>query len=316
MAEGFQPLDLFGPLDTFEGVNNAIKQTYQCDIASFSKGQVKSASRHIVVADYGLTDIQQLDYLIICGGSGMRQLALTNTSLSLLTALANKAEKVISICTGAFVMAQLFSQHNIQNCYQKDSGERLRLTTHWRHCHELADKFPQIQVLSSPLFVQDGKIWSSAGVLSGVDLALEIVRQDLGNTAAASVAKELVVYLQRKGSQKQFSDLLKNQSADSLRLAPVTEWLLENLGKNINTSDIANQLCVSERQSSRLFKQHLKQTPAQYLNQLRMHQARDLLSDDNRSLQQVSRSVGFSNYESFRRSFQRYFGLSPSAYQP
>lgn len=303
IANGFQPLDLFGPLDTFEETNGFVTDSYRCQIAAFEQGQVKSASGHSVVADISITSIEEIDYLIICGGSGMRQLKLNIAQRVELKRLADSAEKVISICTGAFIVAQLYPD------------DPLRLTTHWRNCNELASLFPHCEVLEDPLFINQNKVWSSAGILSGVDLALEIVRQDLGNTVAASVAKELVVYLQRKGSQNQFSDLLKTQSSDSLRLTPVLEWLTDNLDKNISVSDIANKLCVSDRQLSRLFKQHLNKTPAQYLNQLRMHQARDLLSDDNRSLQEISRKVGFVNYESFRRSFERYFGLSPSTYK-
>lgn len=304
IAEGFQPLDLFGPLDTFEEANTFIKESYQCDIVSFEAGLVKSASRHCVMADYALTNLPVPDYLVICGGSGMRELILTTRQVIELKKLADTAKKIISICTGTFILAQLFPDLP------------LTVTTHWRHCAQLSAQYPQCEVLPDPLFICHDNIYSSAGILSGVDLSLELVRQDLGNTVAASVAKELVVYLQRKGSQKQFSDLLKTQSSDSLRLSPVIEWMMENLQQTINVTDIAQKLCVSERQVSRLFKQHLNLTPAQYLTQLRMLQARDLISHDNRSLQEVSRLVGFVNYERFRRSFERYFGLSPSTFNP
>lgn len=302
IAEGFQPLDLFGPLDTFDEVNSFVSDSYQSQIVSFKAGPIKSANGHTVISEYAISDLYNLDYLIICGGTGMRQLVLSTVQQLALKRLADDCEKVISICTGAFVLAQIY-----QNV-------RLTLTTHWRHCQQLAANFPHCDVQNDPLYVNQGKVWSSAGILSGVDVALEIVRQDFGNTVAASTAKELVVYLQRKGSQNQFSDLLKTQSSSSLRLSPIIEWLLENLHKPITVTHMAEKLCVSERQLSRLFKAHLHNTPAQYLNHLRMHQARDLLSKDNRSLQEVSRLVGFVNYESFRRSFERHFGLSPSVY--
>ncbi|MCF2946634.1 helix-turn-helix domain-containing protein [Paraglaciecola aquimarina] len=304
IADGFQPLDLFGPLDTFEEANSFLKNSYQCDIVNFQAGPVKSASRHSVVAVYSLTDIPQPDYLVICGGSGMRELTLSTRQVIDLKKLADASQKIISICTGTFILAQLYPD------------TPLTVTTHWRHCSQLSAQYPNCEVLSDPLFIQYKQFYSSAGILSGVDLSLELVRQDLGNTVAASVAKELVVYLQRKGSQNQFSDLLKTQSSDSLRLNPVIEWMMDNLQKPISCADIAHKMCVSERQVSRLFKQHVNLSPAQYLTQLRMFQARDLISQDNRSLQEVSRLVGFKNYESFRRSFERYFGLSPSTFKP
>ncbi|MGJ8678934.1 GlxA family transcriptional regulator [Paraglaciecola sp.] len=304
IADGFQPLDLFGPLDTFTEANTFLKDSYQCDIVSFESGLIKSANGHSVMADFSVVNVPEPDYLVICGGSGMRTLKLTTKQFIDLKQLANVAKRIVSICTGTFILAQLFP------------NTPLTVTTHWRHCAQLSEQYPQCDVLPDPLYICHKHIYSSAGILSGVDLSLELVRQDLGNTLAASVAKELVVYLQRKGSQKQFSDLLKTQSSDSLRLNPVIEWMLDNLQQPISVTDIAQKLCVSERQVSRLFKQHVNLSPAQYLTQLRMFQARDLISHENRSLQEVSRLVGFANYESFRRAFERYFGLSPSTYNP
>lgn len=303
ITDGFQPLDLFGPLDTFEEANSLGSQLYHCQIFSFTKGLIKSATGHHVMADYAVEDISNIDYLIICGGSGMRTLQMTPTQKQQLRMLADSADKVMSICTGAFVLAQIHEE------------QPLTLTTHWQHCHELKNAYRNMNVQPDPLFMQDNRIWSSAGVLSGVDLALAIIRLDLGNTFSATIARQLVVYMQRKGSQNQFSDLLNVQSSDSLRLTPLIEWLSENLSRSITVLEMADFINVSERQLSRLFKQHLSYAPAQYLTQLRLTRARDLISEDNRTLQQIARQVGFASYDSFRRAFERQFGLSPSLYQ-
>lgn len=302
IADGFQPLDLFGPLDTFEEVNSISSNAYQCQIMSFKQGLIKSASGHAVAADLSLSELTTAHYLIICGGSGMRQLQLTNEQQIQLRKMADNAEKVISICTGAFVLAQLYRE------------QALTLTTHWRHCNELKTKFKKMTVLDQPLFFQNGRLWSSAGVLSGVDLALALIYQDFGGTISAQVAKELVVYIQRKGNQKQFSELLAVQSSDSLRLAPLIEWLSHNLQKSISVSNMAEYSALSERQLTRLFKQYLNKTPAGYLSLLRVTQAKELMRHDSRTLQQVARQVGFSNYDSFRRAFERHFGVAPSIY--
>lgn len=303
ITDGFQALDLFGPLDAFEEANSVGAKAYDCSIISFTSGLIKSASGHSVMADISVSNIRSVDYLIICGGSGMRQLKMSEMQKQQLRQLADSAEKVISICTGAFVLAQIYAE------------KALTLTTHWRHCQELARLCKNTTVLADPLYVQNERVWSSAGVLSGVDLALAVIRLDLGNTLTARVARELVIYMQRKGTQNQYSELLQIQSSDSLRLAPLVEWLTDNLDKSIAVSEMAEYVAVSERQLTRLFKQHLDQTPAQYLVQLRLTQARDLLRDDNRSLQQIARQVGFSSYDSFRRAFERHFGISPSLYQ-
>ena len=147
-----------------------------------------------------------------------------------------------------------------------------------------------------------------------MDLALALINQDYGSTISAQVAKELVVYIQRKGNQKQFSELLAIQSSDSLRLAPLIEWLTHNLEKSISVSQMADFSALSERQLTRLFKQYLNKTPGQYLTLLRVTQAMDLMRHENRSLQQIASKVGFANYDSFRRAFERNFGTTPSSY--
>lgn len=300
ITDSFQPLDLFGPLDAFEEVNNILAHSYRCRIISFEKGPVNSAAGHAVLADSAVGDVESVDYLIICGGRGVRTLNMNGQQKSALRTLADKAQSVMSICTGAFLLAALYDE------------QALTLTTHWRHCRELQQRCKNVTVLSDPLYVNSQRFWSSAGVLSGVDLALAVIRQDVGNTVAAKVAKQLVVYLQRKGSQNQFSELLEVQSAASLRLAPLIEWLTDNLDKSLSVADMAAFVAVSERHLCRLFKQHLNQTPAHYLNLLRLSQAQSLLQQDNRNLQQIARTVGFANYDSFRRAFERHFGVPPS----
>lgn len=302
IADGFQPLDLFGPLDTYMEANSIVPNAYQAVLMGLQAGPVKSASGTVVIAEVGLADTLAIDYLIICGGCGMRQLILNLEQQQKLRALADKADKVLSICTGAFILAKLY-----QDC-------SFTLTTHWRHCQELAKAAPHCQVQAKPLYVSDGKLWSSAGVLAGVDLSLEIIRQDLGNTVAASVAKELVIYMQRKGGQAQYSDLLKVQSGDSLRLSPLLEWLLQNLDKPITVQQMADRAALSERQLTRLFMTHLSATPGHYLRELRLSRARDLLASDNLPMDKIAAITGFASYDSFRRAFAAHFGVSPSFY--
>ncbi|WP_343221775.1 helix-turn-helix domain-containing protein [Pseudoalteromonas sp. MMG022] len=230
------------------------------------------------------------------------KLTLTKTQNQQLRKIANSAKRVISICTGAFVLAKLFPHEDIT------------MTSHWRHCSELSTQNPAKEVCSEPLFVKSGNKWSSAGVLSGVDLALAIIREDHGNSIAAKVAKELVVYIQRTGSQNQFSDILQIQSAQSLKLSPLLDWLSARVDEQITVAQMAEQLCLSERQLTRLFKQHLGCTPSHYFKKMKLNFARDLLGDECMSVEQISRRVGFSSYDSFRRAFYRQFSVSPSKF--
>ena len=300
IADGFQALDLFGPIDCYAQANELHPHAYNMKIVSFQAGPVRSAAGPIVLAEAALADCNHVDYLVICGGVGMRKLVLEHQQLHLLRALAAQAEKVVSICTGAFVLAKLFP------------AQAVILTTHWRHCDELAKAAPNCQVRGNALYIKDGRIWSSAGVLAGVDLTLEIIRQDHGNSTATSVAKELVVYLQRKGDQPQFSELLQAQTGDSLRLVPLLEWLLANLDKEIRVQDMAEKVAVSERQLTRLCQVHLGASPSQYLRELRLNCAKDLLSSASVPLEKIAQTTGFSCYDSFRRAFAKHFGQSPS----
>jgi len=300
IAEGFQALDLFGPLDAFMEVNSFQGKVYESHICSLKKGSVKSIYGQEIVADLCIDDCFEINDLIICGGAGMRSLSLDTKQTSALKDIAVRANRVISICTGAFVLAQLFPE------------KELTLTTHWRHCPELKVRAKNGDIRDASLFVQDQHIWSSAGVLSGIDLALALISQDHGNVIAAKVAKELVVYLQRRGNQAQFSDLLATQTQQSFRLSPLLDWLNRNLEQTISVTRMAEVAFISERQLTRLFRLHLDTTPSKYLKLLRLNRARDMLSETNTNLNKVAKLVGFSNYDSFRRAFTEHFGLSPS----
>lgn len=302
IANGFQALDLFGPLEAFMETNSFKRGAYDCKLLGINGEDVHTAYHQKVSVDFTLEDDFELDDLIICGGTGMRTLALSQIELVALKKIALKAKRVFSICTGAFILAQLFQD------------KALTLTTHWRHAASLAKQHPNKIVTPEPLFIRDHTIWSSAGVLSGVDLALAIIREDYGNSMAAKVAKDLVVYLQRAGSQQQYSDVLALQSGDSLKLSPLIDWLATQLNNAISVSRMAEYCSLSERQLTRLFKLHLNCTPSHYFRTLKLNHARDLLSQENSNLQLISRKLGFNNYDSFRRAFTKQFGVSPSHY--
>ena len=302
IADGFQALDLFGPLDAFMEVNSILGNEYKSYICSLTEGPVKSAYGQSVVADLAIADVSDVDDLIVCGGSGMRTLTLDTKQTVALQSIAERANRIISICTGAFILPQIYPD------------KAMTLTTHWRHCPELKASAKHCEVMHEPLFVVDDNIWSSAGVLSGVDLALALIRQDHGDAIAAKVAKELVVYLQRGGNQTQYSDLLATQTQQSFRLSPLIDWLSQNLSQSISVTQMAEYMYVSERQLTRLFKLHLDTTPSSYLKLLRLNRARDLLSQSQGELTQVASQVGFIHYDSFRRAFTDHFGVSPSQF--
>ncbi|TMP40152.1 AraC family transcriptional regulator [Pseudoalteromonas citrea] len=302
IADGFQALDLFGPLDAFMETNSFVSEHYSSQLFSLRRGEVKSTHGQKVLVEYKLDDVLDVDYLIICGGAGMRTLTLNNAQTKQLRNLADSAKKVMSICTGSFILAQLYRD------------KALNITTHWRHCNDLASRANHCDVSPDPLYIEEQGIWSSAGVLSGVDLALAVIRSDHGNVIAAKVAKELVVYLQRSSHQSQFSDLLAIQSNESLRLSPLLDWLIENIASPCTVAEMAEVCALSERQLTRLFKTHLNTTPSQYFKKLRLDRAKDLMNLEHPNLSLIASQVGFKSYDSFRRAFMERFGISPSHY--
>lgn len=302
IADGFQALDLFGPLDAFMETNTFSPHAYEAQLLSRSGATVSTAHGQLVQPDLCLEDDFELDDLIICGGVGMRTLTLEENEFHRLKSIAQRAKRVFSICTGAFILAKLFP------------NEHIAITSHWRHCDELSKQNPEVTVHCEPLFVKSGNKWSSAGILSGVDLALAIIKDDHGNAIAAKVAKELVIYLKRTGSQNQFSDMLKLQAGESFKLSPLIDWLTQNIHRQITVSEMADHVHLSERQLTRLFKQHLNCTPSSYFRKIKLNYARDLLGEENISVEHVAYRTGFSSYDSFRRAFFRQFSISPTSH--
>ncbi|MBT0587946.1 GlxA family transcriptional regulator [Alteromonas oceanisediminis] len=301
VADNIEALDLFGPLNTFMQTNAFAPNSYACSLVSSNGKAVRTYHGQQIQVDYSTNDQFSVDDLILCGGFGIRTLTLSPSELASLRELASKASRVISICTGAFLLAQIIPERS------------LSLTTHWRHCTELSEAFPKIRVDPNALFLDDSGIWSSAGVLSGVDLALAIIRKDKGSIVATSVAKELVAFGQRDAKHAQISPVLEIQSAQSFRLSSLIEWLNKNIYKNISVQDMSSYIHLSERQLGRLFRLHTGVTPAAFFRRMKLDHAFSLLNSDNISVKDVSSKLGFSSYDTFRRAFYKAFHCSPTS---
>lgn len=301
--DDFQSLDLFGPLEVFATSRNLMSCPYECRIASFSYDPVRSVAGTRILPDITLTKKTPVDTLVLCGGRGPRTTTLSTRQKSVLDHLCGKATRVVSICTGAFLLAQL------------DVTSGKRVATHWQNTDELTRIHPDLEVEDNALFVQDGKVWSTAGVTAGIDLALALVGKDHGPTIAASVAQYLVVYMRRPGGQAQFSKPLSIQAGDSGRIAPLLDWLSDNLASPLHVNDMAERLGLSPRQFNRIFQRTIGMPPAKFLEQMRLDRARILLSEQKSRIDDVAKLVGYRSTDSFRRAFERKFLVAPSHYQ-
>jgi transcriptional regulator GlxA family with amidase domain len=254
-------------------------------------------------SEASLFAIAELDTLIVIGGEGARERAHDKALQKLLRHLAPRTTRLVSVCTGAFILAAA------------GLVEGRRVTTHWRYCAELARRHPGVTVDPEPIYIRDGALWTSAGVTAGMDLMLALVEDDHGHELALAVARELVLFLRRPGDQKQFSAVLAAQSRGSSRLGSVMDWMAENLHRPLSVEALADHACLSPRQFARVFREEAGVTPARFLEQLRVEAARRRLESGRGGLAAVVASCGFGTEETMRRAFLRQIGASPGDYR-
>jgi transcriptional regulator GlxA family with amidase domain len=189
-----------------------------------------------------------------------------------------------------------------------------RAVTHWKDCTRLAQRFPAVRVETDPIFVCDGRVWTSAGVTAGIDLALALVEEDLGRSVALAVARYLVVFLKRPGGQAQFSAALALQAADN-RFGAFHDWINNHLHDELSLSVLADQAGMSERSFSRHYAEATGQTPARAIERLRVEAARRLLSESRTPVKRIAQRCGFGSEETMRRSFLRLLAVTPQDYR-
>ena len=245
----------------------------------------------------------ELDTLIVVGGEGARRRCSENEVRRLVQHLATNARRVVGVCTGAFLLAEA-------GCL---TGRKV--TTHWRWCEELKRRHPDLNIDPEPIYLRDGKVWTSAGITAGMDLALALVEADHGHPLALAVARELVMFLRRPGGQKQFSTMLSAQTGLSVRLADLLAWMAENLHRSLSVEYLAARANLSPRQFARAFRAETGVTPARMLERIRVETARRLLETDGPSVSDVAARCGFQADETMRRAFLRHLGVPPGSYR-
>ena len=245
---------------------------------------------------------QPCDTLVIAGGWGVYGVAEDPTLLQWVRDKSRHTRRMASVCTGAFLLA---ASGLLDGC---------RVATHWTRCEELARKFPALTVEANPIFIQQGAVWTSAGVTAGIDLCLALVEDDLGRAIALEVARHLVVFLKRPGGQSQFSVTLSLQKSDS-RFAELHAWIADNLTLELSIATLAAQAGMSERSFVRHYRTETGQTPARAVELIRVENARRQLADSTTSIKRIAMQCGFGCEETLRRSFLRALSVTPQAYR-
>jgi transcriptional regulator GlxA family with amidase domain len=304
-----QLLDVTGPLQVFASANvhaaeNGLPAPYSPRVIARENGSVESS------AGLGLhthpLPVSASDTLIIAGGWGVHTALQDKDLLHWVRQQASNARRLASVCTGAFLLAEagLLDGH--------------RVVTHWDSCEDLARRYPALAVDPEPIFINEGSLWTSAGVTAGIDLALALVEADLGRNAALAVARQLVVFLKRPGGQSQFSTALSMQHAthsQDSRFGELHAWILDNLAADLSVASLAAQVGMSERSFVRHYRAHTGNTPARAIEQLRVEAARRLLGDSALPIKRIADRCGFGTEETLRRSFLRAVAVTPQAYR-
>ena len=303
----YQVIDVAGPMETF-GKANDYAGRYAISLLAKQAGPIDSSGPATLVADKSYLEVTEpelrdLDTLIVCGGEGAN-LALTDKHLiDFVTRASQQARRVVSICTGALILAQ--------------AGllDGRRATTHWDSVDLLARNYPEIEVESDPIYVCDGRFWTSAGVTAGIDLCLALIEEDLSAQTALAIARRLVVYMMRPGGQSQFSAQLKFQRPKQNRLSSLIEWIELNPAQDLGITALAAHCAMSERHFARCFAEEVGVTPAKFVEHSRLEHARRRLEQTDDTIERIAHDCGFGSTEILRRTFQRHLHLAPSDYR-
>jgi len=305
---GVTLLDIAGPAQVFAELHEIDLPAagYALNYLSRSGGVVPT-DVGIMIDTVPISSVRpdQVDTLVVPGGPGIWELRQDAALMSWISKAQAKARRVASVCLGAFVLAW--------------TGvlDGKRAATHWRYCPRLRDSFPNVRVEPDAIFVQDGRIWSSAGVSAGIDLALAMIEEDFGHTIALDIARRLVVFLKRPGGQSQFSTVLAAQASDvEGRFSALHAWIIENIASDLKVETLAEKAGMAPRTFARMYVSRTGMTPANGVEALRVETARLLLeSTQVGGVVEVAKRAGFGDDERMRRAFLRHLGVSPSEYR-
>ncbi|MFJ8669040.1 GlxA family transcriptional regulator [Streptomyces sp. NPDC093600] len=295
--DGVRLLDVSAPLEVFGTAGPA----YSVRVCTPGGRDVRTSTGLRVGADLAAEKVAGADTLVVPGAVDVDRCVTAPEVVEHVAALAGRSRRVAAVCTGAFAVAA--------------AGllDGRRATTHWEHAAALTRRHPGVEVTADAIFVEDGPVFTSAGVSAGIDLCLALVERDLGPAAARAVARDLVVFLQRPGGQSQFSAASRTPPTGHPLVRPLLDAVAADPGADHSATALARRAGVSARHLTRLFREQIGATPAGYVERVRVEAAR-LLLEGGASVTGAAARSGLGSDESLRRAFARHFGVTPSAY--
>jgi transcriptional regulator GlxA family with amidase domain len=299
-------MDVSGPFQAFsDAFFKDGRPAYQVTLASEAGGLVStdtSVKLETVRLDEAV--LSSADTLLVAGSDLIMPPASTASLRARLIDHLDRPRRLGSICTGAFILAQL------------GVLDRREATTHWAACDRLGREHPTIKVKPDSIFVTSGHIWTSAGVSAGIDMALVMIEDDLGHPAALNVARGMVLFLKRPGGQSQFSVELRRQMRDARgRFDDLHDWIRTNLDADLSVPALAQAARMSPRNFARVYSRETGENPARAVEKLRTEAARRLLESAHDPIHVIARRTGFGDGERLRRAFVKTYGVSPQDYR-
>ena len=249
-----------------------------------------------------LADVGDVDTLVVAARSGVLAATDDIDFIATIAALAGRARRVVSVCSGAFVLAAAGLL----------AGRRA--TTHWARARSLAERHPEVDVDADPIWTRDGNVWTSAGVTAGIDVSLALVEDDHGVEIAEECARWLVMFLRRPGGQSQFAAPVWRRARDE-PIRKAQELIEADPSADLRLRTIARRVALSERHLLRRFTAEVGVTPARYVATARVEAARRELESGDDTVAAIAARVGFGTAESMRRTFVRDLGAPPDDYR-
>jgi transcriptional regulator GlxA family with amidase domain len=306
VASPFELLNLMGPASVFSNPKVNGKQSYILQILSMQPtSEVQSVGGFTLgnacfYGDY----VGPIDTLIAIGGEGAMIEFHPPELIRWLRRRSAHVRRLASVCTGAFMLAA--------------AGllDGKRATTHWSYIDQLADRYGSLKIERDPIFVKDGKTYTTAGISAGIDLALALVEEDLGHAVAAACARHMVLFLRRPGTQAQYSTLLAQQAdVSGTPMRDLPAWAKTRLTQTLDVNTLAKAVAMTPRTFARQFEIHFRTTPARWVQSLRVEAARQHLEAKELPLKAIARNTGFRDEQSLRRAFLQQLSMTPKEYR-
>jgi len=305
-------LDISGPLDVFEKaveymdeVSHHVNFSYQLHVVSTRRSKRIDMTAGISILGEG--SFREIDYpvdtLLIGGRSKRAEFQLSREVLSWIKEQSGRVRRICSVCGGAFILAEAGVLRN------------RKAATHWMLCEKLAWEYPETEVDMESIFVKDGNVYTSAGITSGMDLALALVEEDLGKSFALYIARVMVMFLKRPGNQTQYSRILESQKTDHQPLNRALEWIYSHLQEDITVEKLAEHSLMSPRNFARIFVRELHITPIKYVEKVRVETACRYLTETHLTIEEIALACGFRNSVNMNRVFLNTFHTTPSQYR-